>query len=222
MNEWIWHALTSERCTVLKIIRVQKDVNTSPDGRLIICLGIWGVWSMSWIFVADHSKSAFSKPPLNVLILDVVLGWKDPEWSRCHYFDHKVSPNCLEQECARQRWGMWKTPGLSLPQALPYACVEHMLVPGLFLAILRWWPCPPPSILFIFYFLSPAQFNVLRHYINPYLVMFKVRCSLANFKLSWCGKHSDIRWMCQVGTWRGSSGQALWGSGCWQFQQTGF
>lgn len=35
------------RCTVLKIIRFQKDENTSPDGRHITCLDIWGIGSTS-------------------------------------------------------------------------------------------------------------------------------------------------------------------------------
>lgn len=48
MNEWMTMAYTDlRRGTVLKIIRLQKDVNTSPDGRLIISLDIWRVWSMS-------------------------------------------------------------------------------------------------------------------------------------------------------------------------------
>ena len=32
--------------TALKMIRFWKDINTSPDGRPIICLDIWGVWSI--------------------------------------------------------------------------------------------------------------------------------------------------------------------------------
>lgn len=34
------------------------------------------------MFAVDGSKAAFSKPALCVLILGIILGWKDPEVDR--------------------------------------------------------------------------------------------------------------------------------------------
>ena len=80
MNEWINMEDTDLRgWTALKMIRFWKDINTSPDGRPIICLDIWGVWSICWISEVGGSTSAFPEPFLSVPILGTVIGWKDPE-----------------------------------------------------------------------------------------------------------------------------------------------
>lgn len=82
------------RCTVLKIIRFQKDVNTRPDGRHITCLDIWGAGSTSRISEVDGSESAFPQPCLSGPLLGTVIGWKGLDVNqRPHGY-----PDCPEPE----------------------------------------------------------------------------------------------------------------------------
>ena len=140
MNEWINMEDTDLRgWTALKIIRFWKDISTWPDGRPIICLDIWRVWSKVWISEVEGNKPAFSKLHLSVPVLGIVIGSKGPEVSQ-GAADYTFNSACLSLRYPRpqQRGGhMWCKKTLVEPLVGLVVPLCVLLSPGLLLRPLK-------------------------------------------------------------------------------------